>query len=211
MTRQSIGGRSCGRRPSRTAALIPRNLERGDTGTVRLKRNGKWRQRWLCQAVSVMSSVWRTIRGEKVRQLSDLTPTAIWATACCTKFWTVHAPAALAHSLALCSPRLKSSDIMASRDYKDGIRPRFAPPRGARHLDLRRVRRRADRGPEADRLPLPGCRAFGGDLRGVDRRLVCRTRDLARADAHPKEAGGDNQGNCLCRRGSIRRRRDARQ
>src|SRR6267154_73900 len=88
-----------------------------------------------------------------------------------------------------CSPRLQSSDIMASRDLDEGIRPEFAPPRGARHPALWRGRRPAHRRPEADGVPLPGRRAFCGDLRRPGRRPVCRTGHLARADTHEKEAG----------------------
>ena len=58
-----------------------------------------------------------------------------------------------------CSPRVQSSDIMASRDLDEGVRTGFAPSRGARHRALRRVRRRAHRGAETDGVPLPGGRA----------------------------------------------------
>src|SRR5207253_11043914 len=67
-----------------------------------------------------------------------------------------------------------SSAIIVPRELDEGIRPEFAPPRGARHPDLRRLRRRSCRRAATDGVPLPGCRAFGVDLRRTGRSLVCR-------------------------------------
>ena len=78
--------------------------------------------------------------------------------------------------------------MMVRRERDKGIRPEFAPPRRARHPDLRRLWRRSCRGAEADGVPLSGGRAFGGDLRGLVAALFAGARHLAGADAHQKKA-----------------------
>lgn len=76
---------------------------------------------------------------------------------------------------------------MASRDFDEGIRPEFAPPCAARHAALGPLRRLAHRCPEADEHRFLVV-ALSVEIYGrAARRLVCRTRHLAGADATRKK------------------------